>query len=283
MKVLLAGAFGHLGSDVLKALVDAGHDVIAADVVTRELDFAGFTPMKIDMTDKEKLKGVCDGVDVVITTVGLTKASKTLTAEDIDYGANKNLLDEAVRAGVKNFAYVSVLKAAKGAHIPMLGAKARLEKALMESGINWVIFRPTGYFYDTAHIFQPKVEAGKVTLLKTKTPIRCNVIHTPDFAEFIVKHMTDENKAYDVGGKEIYTYEEIARMFFAAAGKEPKISYAPAFLFDIIANLPKNKWKKGVIQFGKWTMTEDMVAYTQYGDYSFAQFIKDTYANGTKY
>lgn len=282
MKVLLAGAFGHLGQDILKSLVTAGHDVIAADVAVRELDFDGFTPMTIDMTDRAALKGCCDGVDVVITTVGLTKASPTITAYDIDYGANKNLLDEAVAAGVKNFAYISVLKASKGQDIPMLGAKTKLENALKASGITYTIFRPTGYFYDTAHIFQPKVEAGKVTLLKTKTPIRCNVIDTTDFADYIVEHMCDDNKEYDVGGTETYTYEEIARMFFAAAGKEPKISFAPPILFDLII-LMSPKWKRGVIKFGKWTMTEDMVAEVHTGKLSFAEYIKDIYAKGLKF
>lgn len=282
MKVLLAGAFGHLGSDVLKALVDAGHEVIAADVVTRELDFGGFTPLKIDMTSKEALKGTCDGVDVVVTTVGLTKASEKLTPEDVDYGANKNLLDEAISAGVKHYAYVSVLKAEKGAHVPMLGAKAKMEKYLKASGMTYAIFRPTGYFYDTAHIFQPKVEAGKVTLLKTKTPVRCNVIDTRDFADFIVKHMADDNKEYDVGGKETYTYKEIAEMFFEAAGKKPKISYSPVFLFDMIIK-KSPEWKKGVMMFGKWTMTEDMVADIHYGDRSFKAYIKEIYEKGLKF
>jgi len=282
MKVLLAGAFGHLGQDVLKSLVDAGHEVIAADVVVRDLDFDGFTPKQIDMTDKSKVAGCCDGVEAVITTMGLTKASETITAYDIDFGANKNLLDEAKRAGVKHFAFISVLKADKGRDVPMLDAKAMFEEELKKSGLKWVIFRPTGYFYDTAHIFQPKVEAGKVSLLKTKKPVRCNVIDTRDFADYIVAHLTDENKAYDVGGTETYTYEEIAKMFFAAAGKEPKISFVPPFMFDlIIAMAPK--WKKGVIRFGKWTMTEDMVADVKTGTRSFAAYIKEIYEKGLKF
>ena len=38
MKVLLAGAFGKLGTDVLKTLVREGHDVLAIDMVTRDVD-----------------------------------------------------------------------------------------------------------------------------------------------------------------------------------------------------------------------------------------------------
>ncbi len=282
MKVLLAGGFGHLGSDVLKSLVDAGHEVVAADMAIKELDFKGFTSLKIDMTDKEKLKGVCDGKDVVITTVGLTKASEKVTAYDIDYGANKNLLEEAKRAGVKHFVYISVLKADKGRHIPMLDAKAMFEEELRKSGLTYTIFRPTGYFYDTAHIFQPKVEKGEVTLLKTKNEIKCNVIDTRDFADYIVEHMCDDNKEYDVGGREIYTYKEIAEMFFKAAGKTPVIKYAPPFLFDMII-LFAPKWKKGVIKFGKWTMTEDMVASVQTGKRSFKDYINEIYEKGLKF
>ncbi len=282
MKVLLAGGFGHLGSDVLKSLVDAGHEVVAADMVVKELDFKGFTPLQIDMTNKEKLKGVCDGKDVVITTVGLTKASEKVTAYDIDYGANKNLLEEAKRAGVKHFVYISVLKADKGRHIPMLDAKAMFEEELRKSGLTYTIFRPTGYFYDTAHIFQPKVEKGEVTLLKTKNEIKCNVIDTRDFADYIVEHMCDDNKEYDVGGREIYTYKEIAEMFFKAAGKTPVIKYAPPFLFDMIIFFAP-KWKKGVIKFGKWTMTEDMVASVQTGKRSFKEYINEIYEKGLKF
>lgn len=279
MKVVLAGAFGHLGEDILRSLVKAGHDVTAADMVTRELKgCTGFKPVKIDMTDKEALKGLCDGADVVITTVGLTKANAKITAYDIDYGANKNLVDEAVRAGVKHFAYVSVLKADKAPDVPMLDAKAKLEAYLKQSELTWVIFRPTGYFYDIVHVFMPMIEKGKVTLLGKK-PVHANVVDTPDFADFIVEHMCDNNKMYNVGGKETYSYEELAKMFFAAAGKEPNISYAPTWLFDVLAfiNKLKKNGKEAIIKFSKWTLTEEMIGDTKVGDHSFAEYIKSCY------
>ena len=279
MKVVLAGAFGHLGTDILYALVRAGHEVVAADMVTRQLtDLSGFTPKKIDMTSVENLKGLCDGADVVITTVGLTKTSATITNYDVDLGANKNLLEEAKRAGVKNFAYVSVIKAETAPDVPMLDAKAKFEDELKKSGLNWVIFRPTGYFYDIAKVFMPMIEKGKVSLLG-KTPYHCNVVDTPDFAKFIVEHMCDENKVYNVGGKETYSYEELAKKFFEAAGKEVKISYAPVWLFDVLAwvNKLKKNGKEAIIKFSKFTLTNDLVGDTVVGDASFAQYIKDCY------
>ncbi len=279
MKVVLAGAFGHLGEDVLRSLVKAGHEVVAADLAVRELEgVSGFTAVQMDMTDKEALKGLCDGADAVITTVGLTKASARVSAYDIDYGANRNLVDEAVRAGVKHFAYISVLKADKAPQVPMLDAKAKLEEYLKASGLTWVIFRPTGYFYDIAHVFMPMIEKGKVTLLGNK-PVRCNVVDTPDFADFIVEHMCDDGKTYNVGGRETYTYEELAKMFFEAAGKEPVISRAPEWLFDVLAwvNKLKKNGKEAIIRFSKWTLTEEMVGDTEVGEHSFKEYIKSCY------
>lgn len=279
MKLVLAGAFGKLGSDILRAAVREGHEVLAIDMVVRELeDCTGYTAKQVDVTDPSQLKGICEGADAVITTVGLTRTSATLTNYDIDFQGNLNLLYEAKRAGVKKFAYVSVLKADKNPSVPMLDAKHKLEIALKESGIPYVIYRPTGYFYDIAKVFMPMIEKGEVTLLGKK-PVSANVIDTSDLAEYILRHLQDENVTLDIGGRETYTYEEIAKMFFAAAGKEPVIKRAPVFLFSVLAwiNKLKKNGKEAIIKFSKWTLTESMVAKNEYGKLSFREYIKNCY------
>ena len=119
---------------------------------------------------------------------------------------------------------------------------------------------------------------GKVTLLGKKA-VHANVIDTPDFAEFIVKTMLEENKLYNVGGKETYSYEEIARMCFEASNKTPVIKRAPTWLFSVLASLPKNKknGKWAVIKFSKFTLSNDMIGDTQYGEHSFRQYIIDSF------
>ena len=277
MKVVLAGAFGRLGSDILRALVRDGHDVLAVDMVLRELDgIEGFYEKKqVDVTKPEQLAGLCEGADAVITTVGLTRRSAEVTNYDIDYRGNLNLLNEAKRAGVKKFAYVSVLKADRAPKVPMLHAKYLLEEALKASGIDYVIFRPTGYFYDIAKVFKPMIEKGEVTLLGKK-PVSANVIDTTDLADFMLLHLNDKNVTYDIGGTETYTYEQIARMFFAAAGKEPVIRHAPPFLFDVLAfiNKLKKNGKEAILRFSKWTLTESMVAEHRFGRLSFKEYIE---------
>lgn len=277
MKVVLAGAFGRLGSDILRALVRDGHDVLAVDMVLRELDGieGSYEKKQVDVTKPEQLAGLCEGADAVITTVGLTRTSAEVTNYDIDYRGNLNLLNEAKRAGVKKFAYVSVLKADRAPKVPMLHAKYLLEEALKASGIDYVIFRPTGYFYDIAKVFKPMIEKGEVTLLGKK-PVSANVIDTMDLADFMLLHLNDKNVTYDIGGTETYTYEQIARMFFAAAGKEPVIKHAPPFLFDVLAfiNKLKKNGKEAILRFSKWTLTESMVAEHRFGRLSFKEYIE---------
>lgn len=281
MKVVLAGAFGHLGLDILKNLIANGYEVVAADLKEKDIpELKGkYTFAAIDATKPETMKGICDGCDAAITTMGLVGKSAKLTNFDIDLNGNLAFLTEAKAAGVKKFVYISVIHADSAPDVPMLEAKHQFEEKLKESGLSYTIVRPTGYFYDIAHVFMPMIEKGKVTLLGRKDyPV--NVIDTPDLADFCVKKIQEEeNKTYEIGGKETYNYKQIAEMFFAAAGKKVKISRAPVFLFDLIIKkaAKKKDGSEAIIKFSKWTLTHSMQGDTVYGDASFKEYINSLY------
>ena len=280
MKVVLAGAFGNLGAEILKCLCAAGHEVIAADLKERPIEGTEgkYTFKAINATKPETLAGLCDGAEVIITTMGLTGASTTVTSYDIDYRGNMNLYEECKKVGVKKFNYISVISCDEpGAEkVPMLHAKYMVEQEIKKQPMDWVIYRPTGYFYDIAKVFKPYIDKGEMQLLKGYGGVKANVVDCPDFAQFIVDHMMDTNVTYNVGGKETYTYEEMAQMCFDAAGKPLKIKWAPIWLFGILANLPKIKkaGKHDIILFSKWTLSHDLVGDTCIGDKSFAEYLK---------
>ncbi|MCQ2537249.1 MAG: NAD(P)H-binding protein [Lachnospiraceae bacterium] len=281
MKVVLAGAFGKLGSDILRALCASEHELVAADAVIRipdDVDKNRFKTVQIDVTKPETLKGLCDGADVVITTIGLTGASTRFNNYDIDYKGNLNLIKEAKASGVKQFAYISVINADKGEGIPMVHSKYLLEEELKNSGLNYVIYRPTGYFYDIAHVFWPMIKKKSVQLLKVKKDPVANVIDTKDFARFILETMCDNNKVYNVGGTETYTYREIAEMFYNADGvKNGPVKTVPAFMMDVLANLPKIKkqGKSDVLKFSKFTLLKDCYGDTEVPGKSFKAYIAE--------
>ena len=285
MKVVLAGAFGNLGADILKCLVADGHEIVAADLKEGNVEGTQgkYTFVAIDATNPETLNGLCEGADVVITTMGLTGASTRFTSYDIDYKGNMNLYEECKRAGVKKFNYISVISCDEpGAEeVPMLHAKYLVEEEIKKQPMEYVIYRPTGYFYDIAKVFKPYVDKGEMQLLKGYGHVRANVVDCPDFARFIVDHMNDTNKTYNVGGKETYNYEEMAAMCFDAAGKPLKIKWQPKWMFNILANLPmiKKAGKHDIILFSKWTLSHDLVGDTETGDKSFKEYIYNYFGN----
>ncbi len=288
MKILLAGAFGNLGAEILKKLCADGHEVVAADLKETKIEGLDgkYTFAQIDATNPDTMKGLCDGADAVITTVGLTGASTKVTSYDIDLKGNLNILEEAKRAAVKRFVYISVISCdEEGADkVPMLHAKYLFEEELKKSGLTYVIHRPTGYFYDIAKVFKPYVDKGEMQLLKGYGSVKANVVDCPDFAAFIAEHLEDENVTYNVGGKETYTYEEMAAMCFEAAKKPLKIKWAPIWLFEILANLPKIKkaGKHDIILFSKWTLSHNLVGDTCTGEASFKEYLNNYFGKEDK-
>ncbi|MGN1102514.1 MAG: hypothetical protein ACI4RG_09995 [Huintestinicola sp.] len=122
------------------------------------------------------------------------------------------------------------------------------------------------------------IKTKSVQLLKVKKEPVANVIDTADFAGFILKTMNDRNVTYNVGGAETYTYREIAEMFYNADGVENgPIKVVPAFMMDILANLPKIK-KSGrtdVIKFSKFTLANDCYGNTEVEGKSFKKYISE--------
>ncbi len=282
VKILLAGPFGHLGQEILKRLIADGHEVVGLGRNSnKEMEeFDNFTFVKANLMDSDSIKGCCKGCDMVISTVGLTKASAVVNAYDVDYKGNMNLLKEAKESNVKKFIFISVVHADEHKEIPLLDAKARFEKELMASGIDYLIYRPSGYFYDIVHVLKPMVEKGVITLLGKKSGV-CNVIDTRDLAQYIVENLDfNESKIISIGGKEIYDYDEIAKMCFDAAKKPCVVKKAPRFLFDILIliNDIKKTGKADIIRFSKFTLTADLVGEQKVGSHSFKEYIEEEFS-----
>ena len=112
-KILLAGATGYLGTFITEELVEKGYDVkiIVRNKKKINLEAQNLTILEAQLTNPETLKGICKNIDVVISTVGITRQKDGLTYMDVDFQANANLIDEAKKRGVKKI--ITLLKSMK--------------------------------------------------------------------------------------------------------------------------------------------------------------------------
>ena len=278
-RLLLAGSTGYLGGYVLKDLIKRKIQtrIIVRD--TSKLDASirdeGIVQIiEAQLIEPSTLEHCCDGIDTVISTVGITRQKDGLTYMDVDYQANLNLLHEAKRSGVRKFIYVSVLNGAALQHLKICAAKERFAKALMNSGLDYSIVRPNGFFSDMSE-FYTMAKKGTIYLFGNGK-LKSNPIHGEDLAIACVNAVDSDKLELDIGGPQTLTQMEIAEIAFQSVGKKVNVRYIPDWIRKSMLWIGRhimNKQKFGPIEFFMTVMAMDMIA-PEYGKHTLASYFE---------
>jgi len=277
-KVLVAGATGYLGKYVVKEFKKQGYWVRA---LTRSSEKLASIREFIDdiiigeLTKSDSLLGICKDIDIVFSSIGITKQKDGLTYKDVDYQANKNLLDVAKKEGVKKFIYVSVFNARKLRHLKIVEAKELFVDELKKSNIESTVIRPNGFFSDMIEFFN-MAKKGRVYVFGNGN-YKGNPIHGADLAKVCVHSLTSNNQDVDVGGPDILTQNKIAQMAFNVLNKKPKITHIPDWLrklslFLIRTLTPEKTY--GPLEFFMTVLATDMNAPI-YGEHHLRDFFME--------
>lgn len=229
--VLLAGATGYLGLYIAKELKNKGFKLTVVVRGATKLLAKNIIADHVyegDLTDPNFYTGVMHGVDVVISTIGITRQKDRKTYMDIDYGVNHLLLQEALKNDVKKFIYTSVLHGEALKHLKICEAKERFVEELQSSAIESLIIRPSGFFSDLEEFFH-MAKQGK-TYLFGEGKKKLNPIHGADLATVMVNAIDIARDTLEVGGPAVYTHNQIASIAYEILGKEKKIVYVPNWI-----------------------------------------------------
>jgi len=231
----VAGATGYLGRHVVATLHSSGFKVraLARDPArlreARELCDEVFVA---EATLNDSLEGLCDGIEIVFSSIGIRSFAPRPSFWEVDYQANMNLLSRARAAAVRHFIFVSVLNADRiRTRVAAAEARERVVDALMASGITWTVLRPTGFFNDMEELF--KMARRGVFYVIGDGTTRINPIHGADVAEQVVRCIGDpqaHNQAMGIGGPDVFTTRQIGELAFEALGRPPKIRSIPPWL-----------------------------------------------------
>ncbi|MCW4441668.1 SDR family oxidoreductase [Vibrio splendidus] len=263
-RILVAGATGYLGRHLIEALQACDADFKAQARSADKLKDLGLNDSQIQIaqvTDSDSLKGCCDGVDIVISCVGITRQKEGLSYMDVDYQANLNLLEEAERAGVKKFVYVSAFRANVIKSVRLLEAKERFAcRLLVSEQLAPCVVRPNGFFADIEEFYN-MAQSGRVYLFGSGD-VRLNPIHGADLADFILASLPNAEKELDVGGPDALSATQIAALAFQSQGKMTRITYIPdcvrKLALSVIRRLPENR--VGPAEFFLSAMEGDAIA-----------------------
>ena len=262
--VLLAGSTGYLGSYISKALIQENINskfIARSPKKLKKFESKTVKIIKAEVTNPATLVGVCDGVTTVISTVGITRQKDGLTYMDVDYQANLNLLNEAKKAGVKKFIYVSAINGNKYRNLKIFEAKEKFVDELKNSGLDYTILRPNGFFSDMKD-FLNMAKKGKIYLFGNGEQ-KFNPIHGEDLAILCLQAINSDKNEISVGGPDILTLNEIGEMALDAHHKPIKIYHLPdftrKFIIWILRKFTSSK-TYGPIEFFLTLMAEDNIA-----------------------
>lgn len=263
-RVLIAGATGYLGQYLIKeskkqnywvrALARDSKKLARLDEYIDDL-FVG------EVTNPDSLNGICDDIDFVVSAVGITRQKDGLTYMDVDYQGNRNLLNRALDAGVSRFEYVSVFNAHLIPNLKIIQAKERFVADLKESGLEYTVVRPTGFFSDMLE-FLKMANKGTAYLFGTGD-FEINPIHGQDLAEVCLSALGESREEIEVGGPETLTHKHIAELAFQTLNRKAKISYIPLWVKNAylpVIRLFTSSKTYGPIEFMMSALSMDSVA-----------------------
>lgn len=226
MKVLVIGATGRVGTEVVKALLQRGAGVRALTRKQRKPNgFSDEVEIAIgDLIDPVSIGEAIKGADKLFLLIGGENVPVELTQALTAYGLAK-------KAGLKHVTYASVYKADQFLEVPHFANKYAVEGAIRSGGLPYTILRPA-YFAQN----ERRLKAELTGLGVYPIPVGNQglaVVDVRDLAEAAAISLTEEGhngKTYDLVSSEMLRGPDAAATWSKLLRKE--IGYAGHADFD---------------------------------------------------
>ncbi len=239
MTVLVTGATGFIGPKIVRALRAQGRDVRA---LVRRPDRAGQIAslgaalVTGDVTDPASLRAAVEGCSHVIHLVAIIKGRPQDFHRVMTQGT-KDLVAASKAAGVERFVLMSALGTSETTKdvVPYFAAKWAMEREVIESALEYTIFRPSFVFGRGGVLptFVKQVRYSPVVTVIGSGLQRSQPIWVEDVAEYFahaVDHPQAANQTFEIGGPDIVTWNELYLTIAKVLGKRRRLVHVPASL-----------------------------------------------------
>jgi divinyl chlorophyllide a 8-vinyl-reductase len=284
-RVFVVGATGTIGQATVRALVRRGHDVVC--LVRSRAGVAGslapddsrrlLTGSEVrcgDVSDPASLardgfRG--EGFDALVSCLA-SRSGAPKDAWAIDHLANCHALAAARNAGVSHVVLLSAI-CVQRPRLAFQHAKLAFEKALIESGLNYSIVRPTAFFKSLSGQVE-RVRRGKPFLVFGDGALTaCKPISDADLADYLAGCLEDDsrrNRVLPIGGPgEAISPLQQGEHLFSLLGRRPRFRHVSLRLLDAIIGVlsalgrlsPLLEQKAELARIGRYYATESMLVF----------------------
>ena len=256
--MLVIGATGTLGRQVVRRALDEGYDVRCL-VRPRQnpADFLrdwGATTVSGDLTKPETLPAAFVGIH---TVVDASTARPEEVTYAIDWKAKVACIQTAASMGIQRYVFYSIDKCDQHQEVPLMKMKSAVEEYLKVSGMNYTVLRLCGFM-------QPLISGYAVPVLEeqplwgTDDDTRTAYLDTQDVAKMtLAACRRDEatNKVMTLAGPKSYSVREVIALCEKLGGAEAKVNKVPVLVL---------KATRALTRFFQWTApASDRLAFAE--------------------
>ncbi len=273
-RILVAGGSGFLGRAFVRGLDLRGARVAVLTRDVRNASALGLPAECVegDVRRPDTLVPAMDGMDTAILSVQfpgypVEAPASGRTFMEVDARGTAALVDAASRAGVRKLVYLSGVGADPRSTRPWYRAKGLAEASVRESGLDYVIVRPSW-------VYGPEDRSlNRFIALIRRVPLvfpqlgdgsgRITPIHVDDLADLVCEATlgrAGDGLTLEAGGPDVMSLDDVVRIAMSVLGRRRAILHIPAGLARLAAalaeHLPGQILSRGAVDF----VTQDGIA-----------------------
>lgn len=251
--ILVAGGTGFVGGGIVRELARRGKPVavLTRDVARARNRFPGLDTeyRQGDVRDPASLSPAMAGVQVVIGCQQfpgspMENRRRGYTFQEIDARGTEHLVRAAMEAGVKRYIYLSGAGASPDAPQHWFRAKWRAESAVRESGMTFVIFRPSWVYGPEDASLNRFLRMSRflpfVPLIGDAGKQRLQPVFIGDVALAVAEAVDNpaaDNHVFEIGGPQVLSMREIVRTALEVSGRRRLLLSAPKGFMKLAASI----------------------------------------------
>lgn len=272
--IALTGATGFVGQAVMDVALDAGYNIRA---LTRrgQQPRDGVEWIPGDLATKNALAELVDGVEAVIHVAGVVNAADHSEFETGNVTGTLNVMDAMAAYGVPRLVHVSSLSAREPDLSAYGASKARAEKFIQASPLNWTMVRPPAIYGPRDKEMLELFKVVRWGFIPMPRDGRVSMIHVADLARLLVALVPGDGVTIssnrdavhrrifepDDGKPEGWENAEMGLAIGQAMGRRPKVLGLSAKMLMQLARL--DTFFRG----SRAKMTFDRAAYFSHPDW----------------
>lgn len=240
--ILVVGATGTLGRQVVRKALDEGYDVRCL-VRARQspADFLrdwGANVVNGDLSKPETLPAALVGIHTVIDCATGRPEEPIKT---VDWDGKVALIQSCAAMKIQRYIFFSIHDCEKHPDVPLMEIKTKTELFLKESGVDYTIIRLCGFMQALIGQYAVPILEDK-PVWGTDASTRVAYIDTQDVAKMTLSALRNDStigSTLTLAGPRAWTTQEIIALCERLAGQDAKVTSVPVGVLRLTRSITK--------------------------------------------